>query len=158
MQSQIDTGCCPRFHPDKWDKKAVIWDEKPFVKARVKAFFHMPRDFGKVVTQQMEIIRSNGAENTGNLMLSDEKSMWGSDLYIAVDKEAEGAENVKISGRFISKVFEGPYKNAGRWAKEMDAYVKSKNKSPKRMLFWYTACPKCAKTYGKNYAVIFAEV
>ena len=28
----------------------------------------------------------------------------------------------------------------------------------KRMLFYYTTCPRCAKAYGKNYVVLFAEV
>ena len=158
VQSQIHTNCCPRFHPDKWNEKAVIWDEKPFIRARVKAFLHMPRDFGKVVTSQMGLIKASGAQNPGGLMLSDENSMWGSDLYIAVDKAVSGANNVSISGKFISKVFEGPCKDAGKWTKEMLAYVKSKNKEAKRLLFWYTTCPKCAKVYGKNYVVVFADI
>jgi hypothetical protein len=37
-------------------------------------------------------------------------------------------------------------------------YVKSKGKTMKRMYFFYTTCPACAKAYGKNYVVILAEV
>ncbi|MFH0947923.1 MAG: hydrolase [Elusimicrobiota bacterium] len=88
----------------------------------------------------------------------DEKSLWGSDLYIAVDKEIPGAKNEKISGNFLTKVLEGPYQNAGKWAKEMCDYVESKGKETKKMYFWYTTCPKCAKIYGKNYTVIFVMI
>lgn len=64
----------------------------------------------------------------------------------------------KLSGNFLSKVFEGPYKNMGAWMKEMQGYVKSKGKELKKMYFFYTTCPKCAKYYGKNYTVILAQV
>jgi len=91
-------------------------------------------------------------------MLSDENSLWGSDVYIAVTKEVPQAEMTKISGTFLTKVFEGPYKNAGKWVKEMKAYGNAKGREIKKMYFFYTTCPKCAKVYGKNYVVILAEV
>ena len=91
-------------------------------------------------------------------MLSDEKSLWGADIYIAVSKEVPGAEMAKISGNFLSKVFEGPYSNTGKWAKEIRDFVKLKNKEIKKLYFFYTTCPKCAKFYGKNYTVILAEI
>jgi len=40
----------------------------------------------------------------------------------------------------------------------MAAHVKSKNKTLKQQLFYYTTCPKCAEVYGKNYVVLLAEV
>lgn len=158
MQSQIETGCCPRFRPDKWNEKAVIWDGKPFVKAHARSFFHIPVNMGKVVVRQMEMIEAANAKAKETIMLADEKSMWGTDLLISVEKEVPGAENVKISGRFITKVFEGHFKDMGKWAKEMQAFVKSKNKEIKKLYFGYTTCPSCANAYGKNYVVIFAEV
>jgi hypothetical protein len=63
-----------------------------------------------------------------------------------------------ISGTVMTKVFEGPYKNIGKWAKEMYDYVKSKGKAVDKIYFFYTTCPKCAKAYGKNYVVVFAKV
>ena len=89
---------------------------------------------------------------------SDEKSLWVSDIYIAVSKEVPGAETARISGTFLTKVFEGPYKNAGRWTREMKDYVKSKAKELNKMYFFYTTCPNCAKFYGKNYTVILAQI
>jgi len=110
------------------------------------------------MAKNMDRIQKADALNPEPLMLSDEKSLWGSDIYIAVSKEVPGAEMVKISGTYLTKVFEGPYKNIGSWVKEMKAYVKSKGKEMKNLYFFYTTCPKCAKAYGKNYTVLLAMV
>lgn len=91
-------------------------------------------------------------------MLTDENSLWGADIYIDVAKEVPGSQMATISGTFLTKVFEGPYQNAGKWAKEMQEYVKSKGKELKKIYFSYTTCPKCAKVYGKNYVVLFAQI
>jgi hypothetical protein len=40
----------------------------------------------------------------------------------------------------------------------MDQYVKASGKKTKKYYFYYTTCPKCAKKYGNNYVVAFAEV
>ena len=82
----------------------------------------------------------------------------GADVYIGVSKEVPDARIEKISGTFLSKVFEGDYKDAGKWAKEMKMYVRSKGKGLKKIYFYYTTCPKCAEFYGKNYTVLLAEI
>jgi hypothetical protein len=46
----------------------------------------------------------------------------------------------------------------GKWTKEMKGFVEAKGKSMKRIYFFYTTCPACAKYYGKNYTVILAKV
>jgi len=91
-------------------------------------------------------------------MLTDEKSLWGADIYIDVAKDVSGAQMAKLSGTFLTKVFEGPYQNAGKWAVEMKEYVKSKGEELKKLYFSYTTCPRCAKAYGKNYVVLFAQI
>jgi hypothetical protein len=159
MASQIkETGCCPIFDPEPWDEKEVTWQDKLFIKDHVTSFLHIPLNFGKVVVRNMKIIEDAQAGNPQNLMLSDEKSLWGSDVYIAVSQEVPGAKLERVSGTFLTKVFEGGYQNAGKWAKEMESYVRSKGKEIKKTYFWYTTCPKCAKAYGKNYTVILAMV
>jgi hypothetical protein len=80
------------------------------------------------------------------------------DIHIAVDKKVPGVEMERISGTFLTKVFEGSYRDAGRWMKEMKAYVKSKGKQVKKLYSFYTTCPSCAKFYGKNYTVLLAKV
>jgi len=159
MNNQIkETGCCPIFDPEPWDEKEVTWQDKLFTKDHVTSFLHIPLNFGKVVTRNMKMIEDAEAGDPQNLMLSDEKSLWGADVYIAVSKEVPSAKQERVSGTFLTKVFEGGYQNAGKWAKEMESYVRSKGKEIKKMYFWYTTCPKCAKVYGKNYTVILALV
>jgi len=156
--TEKNAECCPPFDPKPWDGKEIVWREKPFIKDRVLSVFHIPLNFGSIVIRNMKLISDSGTSNIDNLMLSDESSMWGSNVLIAVGKQVPGAKNELLSGTFITKVFEGDYKETGNWIKEMGEYVKTKNKTIKKLFFWYTTCPKCAKKYGKNYVVLFAQV
>jgi len=158
LYEQAETGCCPRFNPQPWNEKEITFQDKLFIKDHVRCFMHIPLNFGKVMVKNMERIQKADALAPEPLLLSDENSLWGADVYIAVTKDVPGAEMARISGIFLTKVFEGPYKNAGKWAKEMKAYVQSKAREIKKMYFFYTTCPKCAEFYGKNYTVILAKV
>jgi hypothetical protein len=158
LYENSETGCCPRFNPEPWNEKEIIFKDKLFIKDRVSSFFHIPLNFGKVMVKNMEMIKQADALVSEPLMLSDEKSLWGSDIYIEVSKEVPGARMAKIAGTFLTKVFEGAYKNMGKWVSEMEDYVKSKSKKLESMYFFYTTCPKCAKFYGKNYTVILAKI
>jgi hypothetical protein len=155
---QSETGCCPRFNPTPWNEKEIFWQDKLFIKDSVPCIFHIPLNFSKVVVKNMEKIEDANALTSQTLMLSDAKSLWKIDLYIAVSKEVHNAKMIKFSGIFLTKVFEGPFQNVGKWIKEMESYVKSKGNEIKKMYFCYTTCPKCAKAYGKNYVIIFAKI
>jgi hypothetical protein len=80
------------------------------------------------------------------------------DLYLAVDKTVPGAENVTLNGTFYSRVYEGPFKDTGKWCKDYEAKAQVKGYRIRKWYMWYTTCPKCAKKYGKNYVVILSEV
>ena len=153
-----ETGCCPRFVPEPWDEKEVTFQDKLFVQDRVRSIFHIPLNFGKVIVRNMELIQKADALTPEPFMLSDENSLWGADVYIAVSKDVPGAKMTKISGTYLTKVFDGPFKNIRQWITQMTEYVKSKNKQLKKIYFFYTTCPKCAKHYGKNYVVLLAEI
>ena len=152
------TGCCDPFNPEPWQDKEITWVDKMFVKDHVTSFFHMPLNMGAKVVKNMKLIEKADAGSTQQLMLTDEKSLWGTDIYIDVSQTVPEAQMATISGTFLTKVFEWPYKNAGKWAGEMSDYVKSLGKELKKMYFSYTTCPKCAKAYGKNYVVLFAQI
>lgn len=152
------TGCCEPFNPEPWEEKELDWNNKLFVKDHVTSFLHIPLNMGGKVVKNMALIEKAGAKAPYQLMLSDEGSLWGADIYIDVLKDVPGAQMATISGKFLTKVFEGPYKDINKWVKEMEQYVKSKSKIIKKIYFSYTTCPKCAKAYGKNYVVLFAEV
>ncbi|HAU07967.1 MAG: hypothetical protein UW46_C0001G0124 [Candidatus Yanofskybacteria bacterium GW2011_GWF1_44_227] len=152
------TGCCEPFNPELWQNKEIIWKDKLFVKDHITSFLHMPINMGARVIKNLDLIEKAGAKASHQLMLTDEKSLWGADIYVDVSKDVPGAQMATLSGTFLTKVFEGPYQNAGKWAKEMRDYIKSKGSDIMNLYFSYTTCPKCAKAYGKNYVVLFAQI
>ena len=158
LYEQAETGCCPRFDPQPWDEKEVTWKDKLFLKDHIRSFMHIPMGFGRAMVKNMETIQKADAIAPEPLMLCDSESLWGMDIHIAVDKKVPGVEMERISGTFLTKVFEGSYRDAGRRMKEMKAYVKSKGKQVKKLYSFYTTCPSCAKFYGKNYTVLLAKV
>jgi len=157
-QTVKPTGCCDPFDPAPWQEKEITWKDKAFVKDHVASFLHIPLNMGKKIVKNMALIEKANAKPPYQLMLADEKSSWGSDIYIDVSKDVPGAQMSALSGTFLTKVYEGPYQNAGKWAEDMTEYVKTKGEELKKIYFSYTAGPKCAKTYGKNYVVLFAQI
>lgn len=49
--------CCPRFNPDKWDKKIFSWNSKMFIKESVPTLFHTPFPpmIGKKISKMMNL-------------------------------------------------------------------------------------------------------
>ena len=154
--------CCPRFNPDLWDGKTSTWQNKLFVKETIGQFLHrpLPSSMGKAVGRMWQRAKDSGANPNADdfLLLSYDPSPWKSELYMSVTKEVPGAENVTLSGTYLSKVYDGPYSSPPKWIKDMDKVVESKGNRAKRYLFYFTTCPKCAKIYGHNYAVVFAQI
>jgi hypothetical protein len=150
--------CCPEFNPAPWDDKVLEWNNKKFIKDRVFTLFFMPINFGQVVRRMTAKIDKSGAKAMDWMSLSDHTSKWSMDLYVAVDKQVQDAQNTTLSGKFLSKVYEGDFKETGKWCKEFENYAKGKNLEVKKWYMWYTTCPKCAKKYGKNYVVIVGKV
>lgn len=150
--------CCPKFDPKPWDEKVFVWENKRFLKDKVFTLFYMPVNFGPVITKLMAKIEKAGAKAVDWLSLSDHTSKWNMDIYVAVDKEVPGAENITLSGKFLSKVYEGDFKETGKWCEDFKQFAKGKGLEIKKWYMWYTTCPKCAKKYGKNYTVIIGQV
>ena len=158
LYKNSETGCCPRFDPKPWDKKKVVFKNKLFLKDKVTCLFHIPLNFGKVMVRDMEKIQNAKALTKKPLMLCYDPSLWRCDVYIETTKNVPDAEMTRISGTFLTKVFEGKFNNIGSWIKEMKAYVDKKGKKMKKLYLFYTTCPACAKVYGKNYVVLLAEI
>lgn len=155
--AQNDQICCPRFNPEPWQDKQISWDEKLFVRDRLKCLFHIPLNFGKLMKKNMALIEAAGARGD-DIVLCDEDSLWGADLYIGVAEKVPSAQMATISGTFMSRVFEGPYKEVKNWYKKMAEFVAGKDTQAKKIYAYYTTCPKCAKKYGKNYVVLLAQI
>lgn len=158
MSTSKPGECCPKFDPMPWDEKLVTWNRKKFVKDRVMCFLHIPLNFGAVMTRNIKAIEAENAVPQPRVVLSDENSLWGADVYIEATKEIPSKSVFYISGTFLTKVFEGPYSNVRRWIEEMTDYARQESKEIQKLYFFYTTCPKCAKKLGKNYVVLLAQV
>lgn len=149
--------CCEKFDPTPWEDQELTWKDKKFVKDHVKCLMYMPIDMPQKMKHNLQLIKSAKAMPEKFLMLSD-GSAFGMDIYIHVTKDVPEAEMVTLSGTFLTKVFEGSFTSLGKWTKEMQQYVTAKGKGVKKIYTFFTTCPKCAKEYGKNYVVLFAQV
>lgn len=152
------TGCCDPFDPAPWRDRELTWTNEPFVRARVRAFLHIPLNMGATVTATMAKVVAAQAAHPVQLMLSDEDSLWGSDVYIHVTRDVPGATMAPLTGTFFTRVYEGPYRMVGRWMRDMEAAMAARGTPAQKLYASYTTCPRCAKAYGKNYVVLFAKV
>jgi hypothetical protein len=150
--------CCPRFDPKPWDGKVLEWKSKRFIKDKVRTFFYIPLGFGRVITRLMKKAEKARAKVPDNLCLSEHPSKFRMDLYLAVDRNIPGAQNLTMGGKFLAKVYEGSYKDMGAWHQDFAAYAKKMKVTVEKTYLWYTTCPKCAKKHGKNYVVFLGKI
>ena len=81
------TGCCPPFDPAQWDEKEIVWHDKKFVTDHILSLFHMPLTLNGRVKKNGKLIINAGADIPDYLMLIDENSKWGAEMYIEVLKD-----------------------------------------------------------------------
>lgn len=151
------TGCCPPFDPADWKHDTVVWQEKCFVTDHVHCLLHVPLDMRQRVMKNQRWIDAAQARPEHPLMLSAETSAWGTDLYIEVTRPVPHARMATLSGTFSTKVYEGPYRQAGQWVADMRQQMAKRGQPIDKIYLGYTTCPRCAKAYGKNYVILFAQ-
>lgn len=150
-ESDNPTGCCPRFTPEGWDGADLHFENKRFLRATTKAVMHLPLDMGRVFARVHGRIEKAGAHDSDDyIVLSRALSPWNDEHLFAVSGPVEGEEETTLSGDFVMRVFEGPYREVRHWHGEMKALSGAGDEG---IYFFYTTCPKCAKAYGKNYVV-----
>lgn len=159
----MDKQCCPKFNSSKWDKKTFLWKNKPFIKETIPTFFHIPFPpmIGRKIVKMMNLAEKShkiDSKKLNVLILFTDPTPFKSEIYFSVTGKVPKANNVKISGKFIAKVFTGDFNKVPKFIKEMDRYLETKRKKSKRYLVHYAYCPKCAKKYGSNKMILFAEV
>lgn len=155
---ESETDCCRKFNPDPWDHREVIFSEKLFLTNTVRTVLRIPVNYGQVIMRSMKKIKKHNACSEDSLILYEDIGPFSAKLHISVSKHIPDGSMTKMSGKYLTKVFEGEYKQIGEWTKQMDAYVKSKSKSAEKILTYYTTCPRCAQFYKKNYVVILAKI
>lgn len=150
--------CCPPFDPEPWHGKTTTWENRKFIKDRVRCLFYVPVGFGSTMKRVMGLLASAKAECPDCLCLSDHTSRWNMDVYVATDREVPGAQMVELSGKLYSRVYEGDFRKTKDWCDDFSQQTKREGLTVKKQYMWYTTCPKCAKKYGKNQVVIIGEV
>lgn len=158
--SKNETGCCPVPNINDWDKQKISFEDRHFVRMYTKSFMFVPLNMGKIMTGLNDKVAKSGLslplEQT--MILSRDLSPWKAEQLYSVSSPIDGMDNVCLDGTFLAQVFEGPYKDAGKWYKTMQTYAQDSGYEAKSIYFCYTTCPKCAKKYGKNYVIGLAEV
>ena len=158
-----DQECCPKFDPKKWNNRTLIWDKKPFIKESVPTLFHIPFPpmIGKKMKKMMELVEAAGAniqDLSEALVLFHDTSLFKSEIYYSVTHNVPEANNTTLSGTFVAEVFDGPYNAIPKHIKTMDKHLARDNFKAKDYYVHYAYCPKCAKKFGNNYKVLFAEL
>ena len=157
--SDAPTGCCPRFDPAGWDGRKLHFENKLFVRATTQSLLHVPLNMGKVFTRVQGHIEDAGAQDPGGyLVLSRDLSATESEHFFAVSDPVPDEEMTILSGDFITRIFEGPYRKTGDWMHEMEVAAKASGHRVDRVFMFYTTCPKCARAYGANYVVGIAQL
>jgi hypothetical protein len=153
------TGCCPKFNPEGWDGKRLHFDHKPFLRATTRSVMHIPVNMGSVFSRVQTRIEEAGAYDAEDyIVLSRDLSPWVAEHLFSVSKPVPDEESVTLTGEFVTRVFEGPYRAVGDWHTEMVAQARAMGATEEEVYFFYTTCPKCAKAYGENYIVAVARV
>lgn len=148
------TGCCPKFNPEGWDGQELHFRDKKFVRAETRSAMHIPLNMGTVFQRVGEHMQNADAWNTDNMIvLSRDLSAWKAEHLFASDMDIPDEEMTTLSGDFVTKVFEGPYREAKTWYDDMQALAREKSGDAGDVYFFYTTCPKCAKAYGQNYVI-----
>lgn len=150
--------CCPPFEPEAWQNRIHSWDRKKFLKDKVLCFMFMPIGFGYTMKRVMAKLDAAKAQCTDWLCLSDHTSKWNMDVYVAVDRDIPGTVVVELTGRFFSRVYEGPFSDTGKWCKDFGEHATKESLRIGKQYMWYTTCPKCAKKYGKNHVVVLGKI
>jgi hypothetical protein len=153
-----ETGCCARLDAAKWEGRTLEWKNKAFLKDHIRSFLHIPLNFGSVISRDLAAVENAEAYPEEPITLSDELSPWGSDILVAVDRDVPAVRMETLSGTFLTKVFEGPFRDAGKWMRQMEGYVKEQGREVEKIYSYYATCPKCAKQFGKNQVVLFAKL
>lgn len=155
--------CCPKFNSEKWNEKTFDWDHKKFIKATVPTFFHIPLApmIGKRITKMMKLAEDSKkltSDKEDILVLFTDPYAFMSEIYLSVTDNVPNAVNTALSGKFMSKVFDGAYNDIPKFIKEMDAYLLKHHLKGQKYYVHYAYCPKCAKEAGHNYMVLFAQL
>jgi hypothetical protein len=159
---QKEVTCCPVFDPERWNEKMYTWENKMFIRGSMPQILHYPfpgmirRIMKKLWKQATEAEAEPCAEDF--IMLIYDRSPWKCEFFMPVTHEVPGADNMRLSGTYFTKVFDGPIKLVPQFINEMDILLAQKDILAKKYYFYFAACPHCDRKYTVNNIVAFAQI
>jgi hypothetical protein len=158
--AENETGCCPVPNVEEWDKKEVSLKDRFFIRKQARSFLFAPLNLGSVLRSLHSTAKDAGASLPMEkaLLLSRDLTPWTSEQLYGVSKPIDGADNVVLEGKYLTRVYEGPYKDVRMWNKDLRDQALKRGAEDPEVYFFYTTCPKCQKHYGKNYVIGFARI
>jgi len=138
----MNSECCKVLSSAEWDCKELIWRDKPFLKSHYFSFFRVPVNLGKKIVEGIGKIEEAGLADE-QMMLSRNDSLWGADLLIPIKSKTDVFDIEMVTGRFLTRLFEGHYGDMAKWICETKIWCRGKGFEPEELIFWYATCPKC---------------
>ncbi|MFA6250444.1 MAG: hydrolase [Candidatus Shapirobacteria bacterium] len=111
MSLQNQAICCSEFNPARFHHQTHHWQDKLFLRDEVFQFMHIPLNMDQVVKRMFAKIQTASAspQDANFLMLCYGPSPWKSEIYMTVTKPIPDGQMAKLTGTFLSNVYEGPY-------------------------------------------------
>ena len=152
------TGCCPVFHPEHYDNKRFDFSDLHFIQASTKSLMYVPTNMDKVFTKtQADIEASGQGIHDRYLILSQDVSPFKCNHLFMTKGSVPSYPDVQVQGNFVAKVYDGDFKDMGKWIKDFMKVLKNQGIAQPSIYTFYTTCPNCAKVYGHNYVVLFGK-
>ncbi len=157
MPAPEEACVCPRLDPAQWEGTRHAWKDRPFVVEPYRAIAHIPLGITGKLERIMPDLKARGLLADPVQVLFRNERFFGGELWIALSREEPGLATRRISGEFLSKYFEGQYRQAGQWYRQAAEACRAAGTEAAELLAWYATCPKCAEKLGHVQAVIFAR-
>lgn len=155
----LETGCCPKFHPGHWEERIFDFSAYTFIKSTTNSLFYRPLNMDKVMTKVMtDINNAKAAYSDRMIILSSDISAFKAEHFFLVNGPVPGYKPEKIEGLYFCKIYDGPFSQVSQFMKDFDEQLRLKDRHLKEVFAYYTTCPECAKTYKHNYIALFAKV
>jgi len=133
------TARCPKFDPIGWDGRHLSFHDQPFVRATTRSLVHDPFNMGQVLTRVQGHIEDAGAQDPDHISdLSRDQSATEDEHFFRVTGDVPGENMIRLSGDFITRVFEGSNRQANNRVHEMETATEEKRPFRLICLNWFS--------------------
>ncbi len=158
MPTDVTTECCPPFDPEPWDKQELHWENRRFVKDRVRSLLPHPAEHRHIGTARYRPDSSGRHFPETMVILSNENSLWGADVYIEVTKDIPVPTWRPSPERSSRRSSRGRIETLENGSKRCRITSGAKARERSNSTSSTPPAPSVQKKCGKNYVAILAQV